>query len=125
MKEVVQTVNAPAAIGPYSQAIRVGNMVFVSGQIPFTPEGEQVKEDIREETVQVLENLKAVLMEAGSSLSQVVKTTVYLKNISDFAAVNEVYGRYFFEDPPARACVEVSGLPKAVNVEIEAIAVRD
>ncbi len=125
MKEITLTDKAPAAIGPYSQAIMTGNLIFVSGQIPFTPEGKMVEGGVEPETVQVLENLKAVLEEAGVSLAQVVKTTVYLKDMADFAAVNEIYGKYFTDQPPARATVEVSALPKGVKVEIEAIAVRN
>ena len=124
MKEIILTTNAPAAIGPYSQAIGTGNLIFVSGQIPFTPGGERVEGGIKEETIRVLENLKAVLEEADVSLAQVVKTTVYLKDMADFTDFNEVYGEYFSENPPARATVEVSALPKSVKVEIEAIAVR-
>lgn len=124
MKEIIQTVNAPAAIGPYSQAIAIGNMIFVSGQIPFTPSGERIEGGIKEETARVLENLKAVLAEAKATPEDVVKVTVYLKEMADFADFNEVYGEYFSEEPPARACVEVSALPKGVNVEIEAIAIR-
>ena len=125
MKEIIRTSNAPAAIGPYSQAIGTNNLIFVSGQTPFTPNGERVEGGIKEETVRVLENLKAVLEEADASLAQVVKTTVYLKDMGDFAEVNETYGLYFTGNPPARACIEVSALPKGVNVEIDAIAVRN
>ena len=125
MKDIILTKNAPAAIGPYSQAIGTGDLIFVSGQIPFTPGGERVKGGIKSETIRVLENLKAVLEEGGVSLDQVIKTTVYLKDMADFAEFNEVYGEYFPENPPARACVEVSALPKGVSVEIEAIAVRN
>ena len=125
MKEIIRTANAPAAIGPYSQAIGTGNLIFVSGQIPFSPARERVAGGIKAETVQVLENLKAVLKESGVTLEHVVKTTVYLKEMADFVDFNEIYGEYFLEEPPARACVEVSALPKGVNVEIEAIAVRN
>ena len=125
MKEIILTENAPAAIGPYSQAIGTGDLIFVSGQIPFTPSGERVEGGIKEETVRVLENLKAVLDEAKVPLEQVVKVTVYLKDMADFSDFNEVYGEYFSEEPPARACVEVSALPKGVSVEIEAIAIRN
>ena len=125
MKEIIQTENAPAAIGPYSQAIESGNLIFVSGQIPFTPDGERVEGGSKEETIQVLENLKAVLEEAAVTLEHVVKVTVYLKDMADFSDFNEVYGEYFSEEPPARACVEVSALPKGVSVEIDAIAVRN
>ena len=125
MKEIIQTSNAPAAIGPYSQAIAIENLIFVSGQIPFTPEGDRIEGGIKKETLRVLENLKAVLEEADVSLAQVIKTTVYLKDMADFADFNEIYGQYFSNNPPARACVEVSALPKGVNVEIEAVAVRN
>lgn len=125
MKKIILANNAPAAIGPYSQAIGTGNLIFVSGQIPFSPGGERVEGGIKEETIRVLENLKAVLEEGGVSLDQVVKTTVYLKDMADFNDFNEVYGEYFSDEPPARACVEVSALPKGVNIEIEAIAVRN
>ena len=124
MKEVIHTCKAPAAVGPYSQAIGTGGLIFISGQIPFTPEGERIEGGIKEETIQVLENLKAVVEEAGVSLGHVVKTTVYLKSMKNFADVNEIYGQYFSENFPARVCVEVSALPKGVNVEIDAIAVR-
>ena len=124
MKDIIQTERAPAAIGPYSQAIGAGNLIFVSGQIPFTPGGERVDGGIEAETIRVLDNLKAVLEAGGVSLDQVVKTTIYLKDMADFAAVNEIYGQYFMDNPPARATVEVSALPKGVKIEIEAIAVR-
>jgi len=125
MKDIILTENAPAAIGPYSQAIGTSDLIFVSGQIPFTPGGERVEGGIKSETIRVLENLKAVLEKGGVSLDQVIKTTVYLKDMADFAEFNEVYGEYFPENPPARVCVEVSALPKGVSVEIEAIAVRN
>lgn len=121
---VVSTPAAPAAVGPYSQAIKVGNVVFCSGQIPLSPKtGEVVSGDVGVQTDQVLQNLSAVLDVTGSGLFQVVKTTVYLKNMSDFAAMNEVYARHFPVDPPARATVEVARLPKDVLVEIDCIAV--
>lgn len=123
MKEIIRTPNAPQAIGPYSQAVEAGELVFVSGQIPLDPAtGNIVSGDIREQTRRVMENGKAILAEAGCSMDEVVKTTIYLRNIGDFAEVNEVYGGYFPSDPPARATVEVSRLPKDVSVEIDFIA---
>ena len=122
-KEIIQTENAPAAIGPYSQGIKYGNMVFVSGQIPIDPaSGELVEGDIKQQTRQVLNNVKAVLESAGTSLDNVLKATVFITNMDDFPLINEVYAEFFETAPPARACVEVSRLPKAVQVEIEAIA---
>ncbi|WP_026475710.1 RidA family protein [Alkaliphilus transvaalensis] len=124
MREVINTSKAPAAIGPYSQAVKVGNMLFISGQIPFVPETmELVSEDIKEQTKQCLENLKGILEEAGLTLNHVVKTGVFIKDMNEFAAINEVYATYFSDNKPARACVEVARLPKDVRVEIEAIAV--
>ncbi len=123
-KKVVNTDEAPAAIGPYSQALKVGEMVFVSGQIPIDPAtGDIVQGDIKAQTRQVLTNLNAVLTAAGSSLEKTVKTTVYITNMDEFSQVNEVYSEFFTDQPPARACVEVSRLPKGVAVEIDAIAV--
>lgn len=120
--KVVSTNEAPAAIGPYSQGIIVNNVFYSSGQIPLTAEGELVNGDISEQTHQVFKNLQAVLKEAGSSLENVVKTTVFIKNMNDFGKVNEVYGEYFHTHKPARSCVEVARLPKDVLVEIEVIA---
>jgi len=118
-KSVISTNNAPAAIGPYSQAIKVGNFVFVSGQIPIIPAtGEILRGDIR----QVLENLKNILEAAGSSLDNVVKTTVFMKDLNDYTAINDVYKEFFANKPPARAAVQAARLPKEVGVEIEAIA---
>jgi len=123
MKKVIATADAPQAIGPYSQGIQVGNLLFVSGQIPLVPAtGEIVAGGIEEQTTQVLENLKAILSAAGTSLDAAAKTTVYLKNIGDFATVNAIYGKYFAEECPARVCVEVSNLPKGALVEIDVIA---
>jgi 2-iminobutanoate/2-iminopropanoate deaminase len=119
----VQTDRAPQAIGPYSQAVRTGDFVFVSGQIPLTPDGEPVTGGVEEQTRQVLTNLKEILDAAGSGLEQVVKTTIFLKDMNHFQQVNEVYARFFGEFRPARACVEVSRLPKDVSVEIEAVAI--
>ncbi|KAB2835069.1 MAG: RidA family protein, partial [Candidatus Brocadia sp.] len=114
---------APAAIGPYSQAIRMGNMVFLSGQIPLHPStGEIVQGDIKVQARQVLENLKCILEAAGSSLDKVVKTTIFMKDLNDYAAVNDVYQEYFPHKPPARAAVQASKLPRDAGVEIEAIA---
>jgi 2-iminobutanoate/2-iminopropanoate deaminase len=125
MKKIIKTTDAPQAIGPYSQAVEANGFVFVSGQIPLDPKtGSLVAGDIREQAKRVMENGKAVLAAAGCGMDSVVKTTIYLKNIGDFAAVNEVYGSYFTSDPPARATVEVSRLPKDVAVEIDFIAVK-
>jgi len=122
-KRVISTSKAPAAIGPYSQAVSWGGLIFVSGQIPLDPAtGQVVGADAGAQTERVLKNLAAVLEAAGSSLGQVVKTTVYLRDLNDFAKVNEVYARFFGEQPPARATVEVARLPRDVSVEIEVIA---
>lgn len=119
----IETDAAPAAIGPYSQAIKVGNLVFCSGQIPIDPEsGELVNSDARVAAEQVLRNLRAVLAAAEADISDVVKTTVYLQNMADFTAVNEVYARHFGDNKPARACIEASSLPKGSLVEMDAIA---
>ena len=123
MKEIISTENAPGAIGPYSQAVKVGNLVFCSGQIPIDPAtGEFVSEDVAEQTEQVIKNLSAVLDAAGTTLNNVVKTTVFLADMNDFAAMNEVYARHFTEKP-ARATVQAARLPKDARVEIEVIAV--
>lgn len=125
MKKVISTAEAPQAIGPYSQAVEAGGFVFVSGQIPLIPAtGELVEGSVEVQTARVLENLKAILAAAGSSMEAVVKTTVYITNIDDFAKVNGIYGQYFQENPPARVCVEVSKLPKGALVEIDVIAAR-
>ena len=123
MREKIQTENAPAAIGPYSQAIKAGGFVFVSGQIPTNPEtGEFVSGGIAEQTEQVFKNLKAVLEASGSSLDQVVKTTVFLADMKEFSGMNEVYAKFFSGAPPARATVAAAGLPRDARVEIEAVA---
>ena len=123
MREAVSTTRAPQAIGPYSQAIRAGDLVFVSGQIPLDPAtGAVVAGDIAAQTHRVMQNLQAVLEAAGASLGAVVKTTIFLADLGDFAAVNEVYGGYFTPPAPARATVQVARLPKDVRVEIDAIA---
>lgn len=122
-KKIIKTSDAPQAIGPYSQAVEAGGFVFVSGQIPIDPKtGGVVQADIKEQTRLVMENVKKILAAAGCGMSAVVKSTVYLKDMSDFAAVNEVFGSYFPSDPPARAAVEVSRLPKDVSIEIDFIA---
>ncbi|PEX06636.1 reactive intermediate/imine deaminase [Priestia megaterium] len=118
----VQTKNAPQAIGPYSQGIVVNSLFYSSGQIPLRPDGTLVEGDVQVQATQVFENLKAVLEEAGASLNTVVKATVFIKDMNDFAALNEVYGDYFGDHKPARSCVEVARLPKDVLVEIEVIA---
>lgn len=122
-KMVISTKAAPAAIGPYSQAIKAGNLVFVSGQIPIIPEtGETLQGDAAIQTRQVLNNLRNILDAAGTSLDRVVKTTIFMKDLNDYAAVNDVYKEFFQNEPPARAAVQVSRLPKDVAIEIEAIA---
>lgn len=124
MRETVTTDKAPGAIGPYSQAVKAGGMVFCSGQIPIDPAtGEFVSESVAEQTEQVLKNLSEVLTAAGASLDQVVKTTVFLADMNDFAEMNEVYGRFFSENKPARATVQAARLPRDARVEIECIAV--
>jgi 2-iminobutanoate/2-iminopropanoate deaminase len=125
MLKKVQTEKAPQAIGPYSQAVETGEWIFTSGQIPLTPDGELVGGGIEEQTRQVLENVKSVLEAAGSGLEQVVKTTIFLKDMNQFQTVNEIYGGYFKEHQPARSCVEVSRLPKDVLIEIEVIAKKN
>jgi len=123
MRDVVSTKDAPQAIGPYSQAIKAGGLVFLSGQIALDPAtGNVIQGDVAAQTERVLKNLSAVLNAAGSSLDHVVKTTVFLKNMSEFAAMNEVYGRFWKSAPPARSTVEVARLPKDVLVEIDVIA---
>ncbi len=122
-KQVISTNNAPAAIGPYSQAIKTGGFVFVSGQIPIIPKtGEILMGDIKLQTRQVLENLKNILEAAGSSVENVVKTTVFMKDLNDYTAINDVYKEFFAKKPPARAAVQAARLPKDVGVEIEAVA---
>lgn len=124
MKDIIATEHAPAAIGPYSQAVRAGNFIFASGQIPIDPTtGQFVAGGVAEQTEQVLRNLTAVFAAAGVGLNQVIKTTVFLADMEDFGAMNEVYGRFFAEQPPARATVQAARLPRDARVEIEAIAV--
>ena len=122
--EVLHTDNAPAALGPYSQAIKAGNLLFLSGQVPLDPATMEVVEGgIKEQATRSLTNLKNVLAEAGADFSNVVKTTVFIKDMNEFGALNEVYAEFFGENKPARSCVEVARLPKDVKVEIELIAV--
>ncbi len=126
MKKIIQTNNAPAPIGPYNQAIFAGNTLYVSGQIALDPKnGDLITDDLEKETVQVLENLKAIIAEAGLSLDHIVKTSIFISDMNNFGKINEVYSRYFdSESAPARETVEVANLPKFVNVEISAIAVK-
>ncbi len=124
-KKIINTNNAPAPIGPYNQAVEYGNMLFISGQIPIDPKtGNLVEGDIKDETTQVMENLKAILTEAGLDFSNILKTTIFLMDMGQFPQVNEVYGKYFTTDAPARETVQVSGLPKGVKVEISMVAGR-
>ncbi|RXJ54623.1 RidA family protein [Candidatus Marinarcus aquaticus] len=120
--EIISTQNAPAAIGPYSQAIKLNNLIFTSGQIPLTPSGELVDRDIKRQTRQVLTNLQNVLEEAGSSLNDVIKVTIFLEDMNDFGVVNVIYAEYFGEHKPARSTVAVKTLPKNVLVEMDVIA---
>ncbi|MBL0389090.1 RidA family protein [Tumebacillus sp. ITR2] len=122
-KQIIATTNAPAAIGPYSQAIKAGNMIFTSGQIPLLPNGELLTGSIQEQTHQVFKNLQAVLAEAGSSLNDVVKATVFIADMNQFGEINEVYAQYFGDHRPARSTVQVARLPKDVGVEIDLVAV--
>ncbi|HZH32196.1 MAG TPA: RidA family protein [Pyrinomonadaceae bacterium] len=125
VREIVATEAAPQAIGPYSQAVRLGDLVFTSGQIPIDPQtGVFVEGGIAEQTEQVLRNLAEVLRAAGTGLEEVVKTTVFLADMNDFAAMNEVYARYFSNEPPARSTVQAARLPRDARVEIDVIAVR-
>jgi 2-iminobutanoate/2-iminopropanoate deaminase len=122
MMKIIQTQSAPAAIGPYSQGIVVNNIFYSSGQIPLNAEGQMVTGDIKEQTHQVFKNLHALLESAGASFETVIKATVFIKSMDDFAAINEVYGQYFNSHKPARSCVEVARLPKDALIEIEVIA---
>jgi 2-iminobutanoate/2-iminopropanoate deaminase len=124
MKHTISTKSAPAAIGPYSQAVRAGGMVFLSGQIPLDPAtGQMIASDITAQTEQVMKNLAAVLEAAGCGFDDVVRTTIYLVDLADFQAVNDAYGRRFVSNPPARATVQVAALPRGARVEIDAIAI--
>ena len=125
MKKIISTQKAPAAIGPYSQAVVVDNMVYTSGVVPIDPEtGNVVEGDIKVQATRVFDSMKALLESAGSGCDEVVKTTVFIKDMNDFAALNEIYATYFTGDFPARSCVEVARLPKDVLIEMEAIALR-
>ena len=125
MNKILSTKNAPAAIGPYSQGVQAGNTVYVSGQLYFVPEtGELLEGTIGEMTEQCMKNIAAILAEADCTLADIVKTTIFLKDLNDFAAVNEAYGKFFPQNPPARACVQVAKLPRDAKVEIEAFAVK-
>ena len=121
-KQIIHTDKAPQAIGPYSQAVSIGNLVFTSGQIPLNPVDGSIPADVQAQTRQSLENVKAILTEAGTSMDKVVKATVFIKDMNDFGKINEVYAQYFQTNCPARSCVEVARLPKDVLVEIEVIA---
>ena len=123
-KEIISTKKAPSAIGPYSQGMIVGDLVFTSGQIPLNPENGELATEISKATVQVMANLSAVLEAAGSSLEKVIKTTIFLQDLNDFEKVNEIYGDYFKDNLPARSCVQVAKLPKGAIIEIEAIAIK-
>ena len=124
MKKVVSTMGAPAAVGPYSQAIEAGNTLYISGQLPVNPADGSIPATIEDQIEQVLANISAVLEEAGYSLDNVVKTTVLLDDIGNFAAMNSIYANYFTKDMPARVCYQVAALPMGVKVEIETIAVK-
>ncbi|MGL4730945.1 MAG: RidA family protein [Clostridium sp.] len=124
-KKIIHTEKAPAALGPYSQAVKVGNMVYTSGQLAINAAGELVNDDIKKATEQSLNNVKAILEEAGTSMDKVVKTLVLLNDINDFAAMNEVYATFFTENPPARSCFQVGKLPKDALIEIEVVAIAE
>lgn len=124
MKHVISTNQAPAAIGPYSQAIEVNGMVYTSGQIPINPENGEIPEGIKAQAEQVMKNVKNLLEAAGTNIENVVKTTVFIKDMNDFSVINEIYAGYFKENCPARSCVEVARLPKDVLMEMEAIAIK-
>lgn len=125
MKKIISTDKAPVAIGPYSQAIEVNGMVFTSGVIPVNPATGEIPSGIENQANQVIGNLAALLVESGTSVDNVIKTTVFIKDMDDFAKVNEIYSEYFIKDCPARSCVEVARLPKDVLIEIEAIAIKE
>lgn len=123
MKKVINTEKAPGAIGPYVQANKVGNMIFTSGQIPINAATGEISSDVKEQTKQAILNVSYILEEAGATLNDVIKTTVFIKDMNQFALINEVYAEFFIGDKPARSCVEVARLPKDVLIEIEAIAI--
>lgn len=123
-KKVIYSENAPKAIGPYSQGIQAGNLLFVSGQLPVDPTTGTISDDIKVQTHQSLQNIKAIVMAAGFSMNDIVKTTVYVKDLNQFNDINEVYASFFTQNPPARACIEIARLPKDAGVEIEAIVCK-
>ncbi|NJN94321.1 MAG: RidA family protein [Anaerolineales bacterium] len=124
-REIITTPHAPAAIGPYSQAVQIGDLIYTAGQIPLVPEtGKLIEGGIEAQTQQVLQNLAQILEAAGSSLAQVVKATIFVTDLGDFAALNKVYGSFFASDPPARSTVQVAALPLGAKVEIEVVAIR-
>jgi len=123
-KEIISTSNAPGAIGPYSQGVKIGDLIYTSGQIPLNPKTGEMVEGIQAQTKQSLENCKAIIESAGSSLENVFKTTVFLSDMNDFSEMNAVYAEYFKENPPARSAVQVARLPKDAKIEIEMIAVK-
>jgi 2-iminobutanoate/2-iminopropanoate deaminase len=124
MKRIISTSKAPAAIGPYSQAVETGNTLYISGQLPLDPESMEMPEDIKDQAEQVMKNTGAILEEAGYSYKDVIKSTIFLSDINNFQAMNEVYGKYYQEEPPARSAYEVANLPKGAKIEIETIAVK-
>ena len=124
-KQILNTQNAPAAIGPYSQGVKVGNLIFTSGQLPINPQSGELVADIEGATKQSLDNVKAILESTGTSMDKVVKTVVFLRDMNDFAAMNTVYATYFSSNPPARSAVQVARLPKDAIIEIEAIALSE
>jgi 2-iminobutanoate/2-iminopropanoate deaminase len=124
MKKIIFTDNAPAAIGPYSQAVEVDNTLYISGQLPLDPQDMTMPETIEKQAEQVMKNIRAILEEAGYDFSNVVKSTIYLADINDFQTVNGIYGNYYPHDPPARSAFQVANLPKGAKIEIETIAVR-
>jgi 2-iminobutanoate/2-iminopropanoate deaminase len=124
MKRIISTSKAPAAIGPYSQAVETGNTLYISGQLPLDPESMQMPEDVKDQAEQVMKNTGAILEEAGYTYKDVIKSTIFLSDINNFQAMNEVYGKYYQEEPPARSAYEVANLPKGAKIEIETIAVK-
>jgi len=122
-REIIKASNAPEAIGPYSQAVKSGNLLFVSGQVPVNPATGKIADDIKAQTRQALDNLKAVLAAGGATMANVMKTTVFMKNLDDFTVMNDIYKEYFSKDPPARSTIEVSRIPRGSSIEIEAIAI--
>ena len=124
MKRIISTSKAPAAIGPYSQAVEVGNTLYISGQLPLDPKSMEMPDDIKEQAELVMQNIGAILEEAGYAYSDVIKSTIFLSDIKNFQAMNEVYGKYYTENPPARSAYEVANLPNGAKIEIETIAIK-